>query len=154
MALLSREMYKQIEGKLHNRFRMREEVAVWYAERDDTLPADAILSRKMQDVSGGQTNSRADATASTAIKRAQPPKHIREAQRWLCVIDLVERRYTETPKGMFLAAYYDGTPKTKGRMQRVCERLSIEQSTAYAWRDEIVNYTALILATERVVTKF
>ncbi len=155
MALLSREMYKLIEGKLHNRYNMQDEVIIWFAgKRYELFPDDMALSRKISEVSGGKTNGKSDTTAMTVIKRMHIPKHIREAQRWLKIIGIVESRYAGTPKGMLLDAYYDGSPKGKGRIQSVCDKLCIEQATAYNWRDEIVNFAALVSATENVIKKF
>ncbi len=152
MALLSREAYKKIEGVLHNRFRMREETARWFAELEDVLPEDSALSRRLRETPGG--GSLADTTAAIAIKRAQPPKDIQDALKWLKIIGEVQEHFKDTPKEKLLTAYYDGTPKVKGRNQKVCELLCIETATLYVWRDEIVHYTALTAAFDKMMVTF
>jgi hypothetical protein len=78
--IIPQETYKFIEAKLHNRDKMRKEIEIWrlsvkYPENKQIVPGAGYIS---------------DPTANQAVKLANPPRHIRECEKWLELIDRTE----------------------------------------------------------------
>lgn len=151
MALLSKTMYAKIEGKLHHREQMKADVELWYRDADLLHPYDQALSRQpiTQDVGGGHAKV-SDSTALTAVRRNSPPGNIKSAERWLNVLEAVFERLRGTPKETFVLAFYNGKREHQ-KMEKVCRKLYISMSTAYQWRDEIVNMVALVAAMRGLI---
>ena len=79
--------YKLIEAKLHNRQSIADEIDKWrfdiqYPETKQVVGSAGYIS---------------DPTANQAIKMSSPPKRIRDAMKWLGLIDNT-REFCDTQK--------------------------------------------------------
>lgn len=143
MAVLSRRIYREIEWHLYNYHELRRKAEEVAAQREDVLHR----SRIPPSPGGGGVAHKSDPTASKAIERIRLAHEQRAAARWVNVIEQTIVRYADGPKGRLLELKYFSDMSE----QYICHALSIERTTYYAWRNEIVTYTALIAAQQGLI---
>jgi hypothetical protein len=90
------ETYDFIEYQLHNRAEIQRTIDDWrlsvlHPEDNDMIPGSGYVS---------------DPTANQAVKLANPPKHIRECEKWL---DLINRthEYCRQNQNKIFEVWYD-----------------------------------------------
>lgn len=143
MAVLNRRTYKMVEWRLYHYHELRRKAEELAAQREDVL----YRSRTPPSPGGGGVAHKSDPTASKVIEMVRLEHEQLEAARWVDVIEQTIVRYADGPKGRLLELKYFSDMSE----QYICHALNIERTTYYAWRNEIVTYTALIAVQQGLI---
>ncbi|ABB15076.1 prophage LambdaCh01, phage transcriptional regulator, RinA family [Carboxydothermus hydrogenoformans Z-2901] len=130
--MLERSIYKKIEWYLFNYFNIRREINEY---RDEVLNS----GRQLIEQGGGGISRHSDPTALKAIKLASNAE-IEKYEKWIKVIEKVIEHFKGTEKGKLLQMrYFDEYAE-----RYICNKLHIERTTYFTWKNEIVLYTAML----------
>jgi hypothetical protein len=93
--IIPQETYKFIEGKLHSYEQTKFEIEEWrlsvkYPENKQAVPGVGYIS---------------DPTANQAVRFAEPPKHIRDCEKWVELIDKT-REYCRQHRNKVFDVWY------------------------------------------------
>jgi len=131
MAVLDREIYKEIEKMLYKYFELKR-----------------MYKEKREEIMFGQKNNikaniknigyYSDPTATTAIRLLS--KELETIENWIKVIEKVREKFAGTDKGKLLEMQYF----EELGPEHIQSKLHIERRTYYMWRNDIVLFTALL----------
>jgi hypothetical protein len=143
VAVLNRRTYKQVEWRLYHYHELRRKAEELAAQREDVL----YRSRTPPSPGGGGVAHKSDPTASKVLQMVALEHEQQDAARWVEAIEQTIVRYAKQEKGRLLELKYFSDMSE----QYICQALSIERTTFYAWRTEIVTYTALVAAQKGLI---
>ena len=120
------ETYKFIESKLHNRAGIQWEIENWrlsvkYPENKQIIPGAGYIG---------------DPTANQAVKLANPPRHIKNCEKWLELIDKTKEYCRKNKNGVF-DIWYGQEHQTA---TRAYTRNGIRKKTFQKNRDKAVSF--------------
>lgn len=128
MAAFSRKIYKTIEWHFYHYSEVKQQ-----AERDrEEILAAASYAIETSGVRGTDTS---DKTGNTVLRLEES----RANAEWCAVVEATIERYRDSPLGMLINMIY----VEKLGIYRICDRMSVDRSTLYNWKEEIVTYAAL-----------
>ena len=143
MAVLNSRTYKQIEWRLYHYHELRRQAEDLAAEREDVL----YRSRMPATPGGGGVAHKSDPTASKVLQMVRLEHEQAEAAKWVAAIEKTIVRYGDGDKGKLLELkYFSDVDEAY-----ICRALNIERTTFYAWRSELVTYTALVAAQQGLI---
>lgn len=90
---------------------------------------------------------RSDPTATKTLELLDLSEERWAAVLWVNVIKDVIAKYEGSPKGQLLELKYFGDMSE----EYICSRLTIDRATYFRWRNELVLYTALVAAQNRLI---
>ncbi len=131
MSVLDRKTYKRVEWHLYHYFELKRQIQEY---REEILNSSKLL---IGEVGGGQSYH-SDPTALKAIQLTEPK--LLEKEKWVMVIEKTIQRYKGTEKGRLLQMQY----LDEEDPNYIQDTLHIERRTYFAWRNEIVLYTAIL----------
>lgn len=117
MAIIDKEIYKNIEKMLYNYNAMKD----LYKEMQEDIIFSGYYS---------------DPTSRAGIELAG----LKDIEDWIKVIKKVCEKFEGNEKGLLLRMHYFD----KWRAEKIQFHLHIERRTYYMWRNDIVLYTALV----------
>ncbi|MGB9780634.1 DUF1492 domain-containing protein [Caldanaerobacter sp.] len=131
MAVLDREIYKEIEKMLYKYFELKR-----------------MYKEKREEIMFGQKNNikaniknigyYSDPTSTTAIRLLS--KELETIENWIKVIEKTREKFADTDKGKLLEMQYF----EELGPEHIQSKLHIERRTYYMWRNDIVLFTALL----------
>ena len=128
MAAFSRKIYKTIEWHFYHFGEVKQQAEM---DREDIFGA-ANYAIEASGIRGTDTS---DKTGNTVLR-------LEESQAnadWCAVVEATVERYRDSPLGMLINMIY----VEKQGVYRICDKMSIDRSTLYNWKEEIVTYAAL-----------
>lgn len=143
MAVLDNRIYKQIEWRLYHYHELRRRAEELPAQREDIL----YQSRVPASPGGGGTSHRSDPTASKVLQMVRLEHEQTEAAKWAGAIEKTMLRYADSARGQLLELKYFAD-MDEGFIRAA---LNIERTTFYAWKTELVTYTALVAAQQGLI---
>ena len=136
--VIDRHTYKTIEWSLYNYQDLCQKIE---EQREDILESSG---RKID----GTVNSKgalSDTTASKALRLASP--EMLKNEKWVRVVSSTLKRFGGTCKGKLLEKKYF---EQLGEVE-ICREIPVSRTTYYAWREEIIIYTAMIAIQEGLI---
>lgn len=128
MAIIDKEIYKNIEKMLYNYNAMKE----LYKEMQEDIIFSGHKEKELVQESGYYS----DPTSRAGIELAG----LKDIEDWIKVIKKVCEKFEGNEKGLLLRMHYFD----KWRAEKIQFHLHIERRTYYMWRNDIVLYTALV----------
>lgn len=143
MGVLSRRVYKHIEWRLYHYHELRRQALELAAQREDILHRGPMPPTP----GAGGVAYKSDPTANKAVQLVRLEQKQVDAEQWVSVIERTISKYAGSHKGRLLELKYFADMSE----QYICETLNIERTTYYAWRNELVTYTALVAAQQGLI---
>ncbi len=132
MGILTRQEKQYVEHHMRRREIYETLIADYYA----CVGIGGISERV-----GGSTNMPGNPTEREAIAAMEPPQEIVEAQRWLQVHKMAWDRLDDEKQAYMNQVWY-----LSASPEQVMTSLSIEATTFFRWKDEIIAVFAMCAA--------
>ena len=136
MSALDRKTYKTIEWHFYHYSEVKQQAET---DREEILGA-ASYAIEASGVRGTDTS---DKTGNIVLRLEES----RTNADWCAVVEATVARYRDSPLGMLINMIY----VEKQGVYRICDKMSIDRSTLYNWKQEIITYAAMKACEKKLV---